>query len=222
MFEQLLQGPSGEPITVEQLAAAAHFDAPDAMIDSPAEDNPDYAEVEEQISAAREQIERLTNHCFLPQQWRLSLDAFPTFITSNDWVVRGPFIAGPLTADAIELLRLPVGSVDSVKYIDTFGAEQTFDPSNYDVKGNRIVLKAGKSWPVAIKNPDSVWIDYTAGYDPDGSPAVSIPARLLRALKWLAGHYHETLLPISTEPTQDVKFTLSNLLTGFRSTRMAR
>jgi uncharacterized phiE125 gp8 family phage protein len=224
MFETLLVGPTNEPLTVEQLAASSLFDAPPATTGSPAIDNPKYEEIEEQIGAAREHIEWLTNYCYLTQQWRLTLDQFPNLYVGPDnreahWNVPRPW---PFRPDAIELLRYPVQSVESVKYIDGDGNEQTVDPATYDLKGIRIVLKVGKVWPTAARVPDAVSIEYTAGYDPEGSPPLPIPKRLKRALKFLAGWYFENRVPVSDKPTSQVEFTLSNLLTGYRSKYMAR
>lgn len=222
MFETLLTGPTGEPITVEELANFSRFDAPDET-----EDALDFAEVSGQIGAAREQIERQTSYCYDIQKWQMTLDAFPSIyvgremnwhfnipeFVQNGWVFR---------PDVIELLRHPVQSIDSFKYTDANGDEQTVDSGIYDLKNDRIVLKVGKTWPVAAHVPDSVTIQYTAGYDPEGSPAIPTPQRLIRALKFLAGWYYDNRMPIGTQPTAPVQMTLDNLLTGFRSNRMAR
>ena len=62
------------------------------------------------ISAARESCEDRIEGAIPVTGWRLTLDAFP---------------------DAIKLPRGPVASVESVKYIDAAGVEQTLSPLDY-------------------------------------------------------------------------------------------
>lgn len=70
---------------------------------------PDYVfEMAEILSpcakAATEAAEQMTGRAIMPQTWELTLDAFP---------------------DALELTRVPVASVTSLKYFDATGTEQT-------------------------------------------------------------------------------------------------
>ena len=67
----------------------------------------------------------------------------------------------------------PLVSVDSVKYLDADGAEQTVDPANYVVSGiggqGYITLASGLTWPSVGAYPDPVVVRFTAGeWEPDG------------------------------------------------------
>src|SRR5438552_3190118 len=95
MFEQLLEGPTSEPVTVVEQATWSRFDAPDEMVGSPAEDNPEYLLVQSQIAGAREQIERQTHYCYLSQTWQLTLDVFPKIYIGLDMYGRHWHIPAP-------------------------------------------------------------------------------------------------------------------------------
>lgn len=82
-----------------------------------------------------------------PQTWLLMLDAF---------------------SDAIELPLRPVISVDSVRYFDGNGAEQTVDPAIYTVdlasETQWVVRNAGANWPATQAGVNMVTVEFTAGY----------------------------------------------------------
>jgi len=224
MFETLLEGPSAEPVTVDEQAAWSRFDPPaEQTDDSPPVDNPEYGLVVSQIKTAREEIERLTRFFFYPQRWKQTMPGFPYFhqrFTHSPvlWKYRFPSHGH----DVIELLRHPVQSIESVKYLDTGGDEQTFDATSYELDRDCVQLKVGKNWPFAAIRDNAVRIEYTAGFNPEGSPPVEIPERLKSALKFLAGWYYENRIPVTTTPTSDIIRTLDNLLKGFRSGYLPR
>jgi uncharacterized phiE125 gp8 family phage protein len=85
-------------------------------------------------------------------------------------------------------LRLPYGpvlSVLSVKYDDADGAEQTLDPSQYVVHGDVICQAANVSWPAVASGPESVRVQYEAGYA-DGK----VPTPILQAIKLMVGDFY--------------------------------
>ena len=98
------------------------------------------------ISAARETCEDRIEGTIPVTVWRLTLDAFP---------------------DAIKLPRGPVASVESVKYLDAAGVEQTLSPLDYLVDTasmqGYIVPAYGKAWPEARGQINAVTVEYTAG-----------------------------------------------------------
>lgn len=98
------------------------------------------------ISAAREACEDRIEGTIPVTAWQLTLDAFP---------------------DAIKLPRGPVVSVDSVKYLDSSGVEQTLSPPDYLVDTastpGYIVPAYGKTWPETREQINAVTVDYTAG-----------------------------------------------------------
>ena len=99
------------------------------------------------------------------QQWRLSLDAFPT---------------------AIRLPLNPVRSIVSITYDD--GSVKTLSPTAYTLDKDRspaIVAPAfGTSWPTTRGVPGGVKITFDAG--PDATPEDLKQAALL-----LVSHYYE-------------------------------
>jgi hypothetical protein len=56
----------------------------------------------------------------------------------------------------------PILSILSVKYIDPAGVEQTLDPGDYRLVGDRLMLSNGR--PALANEPDAVRITYKAGY----------------------------------------------------------
>lgn len=116
------------------------------------------------IKAVTEEAEGAANQVFITQHLRMTLDAFPTAT-----LLRVP--------DAI-VLRAPLISVESVKYIDTVGQQQTLDPASYvvitDVVPGRVVPAYGLAWPATLNRAAVVTVDFTAGYGPD---ATTVPQR---------------------------------------------
>lgn len=114
------------------------------------------------ISAAREACEDRIEGTVPVTGWRLTLDAFP---------------------DAIKLQRGPVSSVESVKYLDAAGVEQTLSPLDYLVDTastpGYIVPAFGKAWPDTRDQINAVTVEYTAG---SAAPAHALKAWMLLAI----------------------------------------
>lgn len=124
------------------------------------------------ITAAREYCELFQNRAYLTQTWELSFDCFPPM--------------------PIKLPRPPLVSVESVKVIDTTGAETTLDPSDYivdtDSEPGRIAFAYGKCWPsVTLQPVNAVKIRYTAGYD----DAKKVPQSVKQAMLIYIAHRYE-------------------------------
>ncbi len=129
--------------------------------------------IEALIVAARQKVESDTWRALMTQTWGLSLDAFP----ANN----GP-IALPLP---------PLQTVDSIKYIDTAGTEQTFEAANYKADAvsepGRVALAYGQAWPSTREEINAVTVQFTAGYGDAGD----VPEGLKEAMKLLIGHWYE-------------------------------
>lgn len=114
------------------------------------------------ISAARETCEDRTEGTVPVTGWRLTLDTFP---------------------DAIKLPRPPIVSVESVKYLDTAGVQQTLSPLDYVVDTvsapGYIVPAFGKAWPETRDQINAVEVEYTAG---SATPPAAIKAWMLLAI----------------------------------------
>ena len=100
------------------------------------------------LAAATAQAEAYTRRRFLPQRWRVTLDAFP--------------------CGALVLPFPPLLSVESVKYLDAAGTLQTVAAEDYAVRTaetpGEIVPAYGKFWPAARATEDAVRVEFTCGY----------------------------------------------------------
>jgi uncharacterized phiE125 gp8 family phage protein len=127
------------------------------------------------IEGARIFAEKFTARAFITQTWELVLDEFP--------------------ADEIKIPLPPLQSVESVKYDDADGFEQTLATSGYSVDtANQPgwVVPVTTGWPSStFEGINSVRIRFVAGYDPGtGSPvdlAENVPTSLKNAILLHAG-----------------------------------
>lgn len=130
------------------------------------------------IAAARDKIENYLSMQFCTATWNLTLDAF---------------------ANPIELPRWPLKTIDSIKYLDANGVEQTLAATTYEAVTNvtpgLVRLAYLKTWPSIRSYPDAVRIRYTAGY---GATSSTIPARAKQALRLLVAHWYESREPVVT------------------------
>lgn len=77
----------------------------------------------------------------------------------------------------------PVVSLTSVKYLDNLGAEQTLDPANYELQGDRVVLTTDTSSLCVYVSHEPVRVRFVAGYgvdDPQLEPAKHAVAMMVR------------------------------------------
>lgn len=107
------------------------------------------------VAGITAEAEHATGRAFVNRSMRVTLDAFP---------------------DAIRL-SAPTSSVESVKFVDVDGQEQTLDPIDYYVdkvtEPGYIVPASGRTWPATATRVNVVVVDYTAGY---GTDATTVPA----------------------------------------------
>lgn len=103
------------------------------------------------VQAAADRMQR----SLVPTRWRGTLDSFPA---------------------AIELPHPPIMSVESVKYIDANGTQQTLDPQDYLVDSvsepGYLVPTVARTWPATQGRINAVEVEYTAGY---AAGAVPLP-----------------------------------------------
>lgn len=116
------------------------------------------------IQAATGFAEKYTGRQMLESTWLLYLNSFPSL--RND----------------IEMGRCPVTSISSITYKDTSNATQTFSSSNYELVNSAepAYLRPvyGKEWPTAINSPNSVIIEFKAGY----TSAQLVPVSIRQAI----------------------------------------
>ena len=91
---------------------------------------------------------------------------------------------------SIKLYKRAITSIDSVKYYDADGVQQTLDPSKYyyDSGRTRLWPAAGEQWPTATEEQhgNKIEITFTAGY---GQSAVSVPRSMKAAILLCVGKW---------------------------------
>lgn len=110
----------------------------------------------------------------------------------------------------------PVQSITSIKYLDTDGAEQTLDPTDYVptlVGLSPIVSRAyNKCWPSHRVQPGSVTVTVQAGYADGALPLPLKQAVFLIFGDWYANREQAASGVVSAVPMVAVE----NLLANFR------
>jgi len=121
----------------------------------------------------------------------------------------------------------PVISVESVKYDDNVGAEQTVPNGNYRVVGQpsqpRLILAFGASWPSARCDDEAVRVRYVAGWpvetEGDGEDAVTTwtgPAPIRHAILLMVSQLYENREAASETPQAELPFAVTALLAPYR------
>lgn len=166
----LLQAPTGSILEVADAKQQSALEQEDA-------DNDDlFAGL---IAAAQSYLDGrdgVLGRALLTQQWRLTLQGFgPTDCNyayfRNDWTTGQTIYWQPKLQypGEIKIPLPPLQSVDAVRYLDTTGTLQTTDQAVYRVSANSdgasLLLNVNQSWPGTLDAPDSVQIDFTAGYE---------------------------------------------------------
>ena len=235
MYEHLLNPRSSPVVTPEQLASFSRFDLPQQYDgSSPPLITADYQTILTFIDAASDAVEQMAAVSCCQETWLWTLDFFPgtadprqlynyQLAWGYNWI---PFWWGgfPVT-DSIEFIRRPLMAGGSpplgpvVTYDDPSGNPQVLDPTLYTVRANKITLIPGNYWPATSRLEDCIRIQYVAGYSVDAS---LVPSRLQMAVLFLSGWWYENRLPVGTEPTKEVMFTLSSLVAPFRMLRIPR
>lgn len=138
MTLKLITPPGEEPITLDEAKAQCRIDA---------DETADDAFLQALIKAAREMAEHQTGRAFVTQTLELVLDAFPA---------------------AFVLRRPPTIAIESVKFLDSTGVQQTLNPVDTlldnDSEPGYLVPAYGKTWPDSYPVPNAVRVRYTAGY----------------------------------------------------------
>lgn len=139
----LIAAPAAEPLTIEEVYAQSRI---------PEEEDEDL--VGSYITAARQYFEDHDSRRLCSQTWLLTLDRFPC--------------GGYGYYNQIEIPLRPVQVVNSVKYIDLEGVQQTIDPALYDVDLKSFLARIRPAyntiWPVARCVMNAVEIEFVCGY----------------------------------------------------------
>lgn len=146
--------------------------------DIPGSHEYDDLKVKAWINAATAELdgpEGYLGRCIAPQTLEMVIDEFPRCY---------PYM--------IKLRCPPILSVDSIKYLDEDGVEQTYSSSLYEATKDQWFILPKTTWPATKCQAASVRVVYQAGYN-DVSIATGgtglIDARIKQAIKLYVGHY---------------------------------
>ncbi|MCW1431398.1 head-tail connector protein [Novosphingobium sp. JCM 18896] len=169
-------------------------------------DNTFNAELQAYIDAATNHLDGpngILDRVLEPQVWELTLDAF---------------------TDSIEIPLRPVISVESIKYSDADGAEQTLNPDAYTVDLSSstawVVRNSAESYPQTVDGINAVRVRFTAGYALSGSES-GVPAALKQAILLLVGHFFENKAAVSVGNPTEVPLAFNALVMPYRRLAIA-
>lgn len=187
----LVTPPVALPIDLEDAKAHARIDG-----------NLDDAEVDRWIRAAVRKVEQDTDIAMLTQTWALTLNGFP-------W-----------STQPIGLMKRPIQSVESVKYYDSAGVQQTWAAGNYvvDLPSARIGLTGNITWPGDLRVFQPVTIQFIAGFtDPD-----LVPEDLKQAVRMLVAHFSENRQPaLGNDRPEAIALGYDSLISPYRIEKFA-
>lgn len=218
MVEHLTSGPDDEPVSLDEAKAQLRLETSD-----------DDAFVSTLLLIARKHVESYCNRGLVKQKWEAVLDEFPNNARSP-WYTHScgrwsSFDRWPCQACELfielrkgQLADLGVASaVESVKYIDLAGVQQTLvlntdyvvNPVN--VPG-RVHLAFGKSWPEARRQWDAVRITYSVGWAVD-----AVPEPIKQGMLLLVSQMYEHRVPeVTGTIATAIKFSFEALLNPYR------
>lgn len=164
--------PGSEPIALSLVKQFLRFDAGDTSQD-------DYLNL--CISTARETAESHATRAYITQTYREYYDGFPGHHLPLGLIdsLEGYGLGSERGHDErrhhhhyFELSRSPLQVLKQIQYLDTTGATQTLDPGQYVLNNRQDPAQitrvpkslGGQPWPLALRQVNSVWIDYIVGY----------------------------------------------------------
>lgn len=174
MPSKIVTLPDTEPVSLVQ--AKLHL-----RVDTTADD----LLISSLIVAARQYAEQVTWRALVTQTWTAVFDRFPApriGASVSSWT--GPqwgVMPGPITMAGIDgktgyefyLPKPPLVTVDSLKYIDTDGVQQTLAADQYIVDSTsepgRVTPAYGLTWPATRDQINAVELTFTCGYGTDAS-----------------------------------------------------
>jgi uncharacterized phiE125 gp8 family phage protein len=187
MAFKVVERPTAEPITLEELRAHLRLDA-----NGEVPSHPDDALVLGYLSAAREHAELYVGFALAPQTLELALDEFPC------------------DGDALELEGGEVSSVASVVYVSGAGELVALDPTKYvldpySTPAWLLPAYGSASWPETLPVANAVRVRYSVGAQPL-SPSIRA------ALLLLVGHLYENREETSAVQTYALSKGVNSLL----------
>lgn len=188
------------PVTIDDLKAQLRFDtdAEDSLMAT-------------YIRVAAEYLERIAGIAILQRSYT---QAFRHFSGSMAGLFSFQGIS-MIHGNEVMLLRYPISSIDSVNYRYVDGTEKVLDSTTYFLttsKPARMCLRYGKCWPQTDMTPDSVRVNFTAGYTP-----ATLPPELKQCIVFIAAHFFENRTPfLQISNMCEVPLTLRALIDSIR------
>lgn len=188
---QLITAPAEEPVTLAEAKSWLRLDNDDENLT-----------VTMLIQSARAWCETQAQRAFVKGTYRLTLEGFPK--------------SGRLCLRDEPIRMLPkVSQVNSIKYYDTAGTQQT--PANIvfqidlAAEPGEITPKPGEYWPATQDDrADAVIVEFDSGY---GAAASSVDPRAKQAVMLLAAHWFQNREAVLTGTiSKEVEFGVKTLL----------
>lgn len=177
-------GPAEEPVTLQEIKLHSRIDTLE-----------DDDLLKGLISAARQQVEQLSNLRLVTQTLAYSIDELPD--------------------NGIIYLTGPVQSVESIEYYDLAGNLQEWDPELYQVDTSanpgRVMPAYDEDWPDVIDDYNSFIVNYVAGY----GAASAVPAILKQAIKMLVGYWYNQREAVSETQGYEVPYAVESIVKMF-------
>jgi uncharacterized phiE125 gp8 family phage protein len=188
--------PRFEPVSLEEVYLELRLTPDDDA-------HPDDAMLMAKLEAARQFVETATRRSLVQQKLRLTEAGF-----CGLWLRRPPLIR-----------------VDAVRYFDSANAMQSVDPEDWYVTDDAVPeLRFLSCQPITYCRADAVWVDYTTGYAPSGSPSSiredfvgNIPQALKQAVLLGVALLYDNLSPADREATERAR---EALIQGYRMQRV--
>lgn len=148
------------------------------------------------ILGVRKMVEGLYHLALITQTWTMYLDYMPF--------------------GEIEIYKIPIQKINSVKYMDAAGVYQTLATNQYTADLNRrpprIIPAINASWPQVTCRPSAVAVEFDAGY---GLTVNDIPQNIRMYLALTVGNYYENREMYSELNLNHLEFA-ENLLSSER------
>ena len=107
----------------------------------------------------------------------------------------------------------PLTIVNTLKYYDTDGVQQTLNAANYRVDAvkepARITEAFGESWPSTREMTNAIEVSYESGY---GATNADVPDEIKSAIKMMVAHLYEHRESVSAEQMYVVPLGAEELL----------
>lgn len=107
----------------------------------------------------------------------------------------------------------PVSSVESIKFVDLAGTEQTVDEGVYALLDDRLRLVVGQAWPSARRDAGGIRVRFIAGSADVAKPVIT--AALL-----LVGHWFRNRMAVTTGGDAEMPLGVKALLGPYRTIRI--